>query len=81
MKIWYEVICDISQDTELLLGPKVPLLISDMQRDADDRSGSGKMCTKIKPLRSSYFLMHYYKTVKIVSHDIIMSPLWITENY
>ncbi|XP_070493651.1 transcription factor hamlet-like isoform X3 [Chironomus tepperi] len=40
-QIWYEVICDISQDTELLLGPKVPLLISDMQRDADDRSGSG----------------------------------------
>lgn len=34
--------CDIPQDTELLLGPKVPLLISDMRREADDRSGSGK---------------------------------------
>lgn len=41
IQIWYEVTCDISEDTELLLGPKVPLLISDMRREADDRSGSG----------------------------------------
>lgn len=40
-QIWYEVTCDIAEDTELLLGPKVPLLISDMRREADDRSGSG----------------------------------------
>lgn len=40
-QIWYEVTCDIPEDTELLLGPKVPLLISDMRREADDRSGSG----------------------------------------
>lgn len=40
-QIWYEVTCDIAEDTELLLGPKVPLLISDMRREVDDRSGSG----------------------------------------
>jgi hypothetical protein len=40
-QIWYEVTCDIPEDSELLLGPKVPLLISDMRREADDRSGSG----------------------------------------
>lgn len=40
-QIWYEVTCDIPQDTELLLGPKVPLLISDMGRETDERSGSG----------------------------------------
>jgi hypothetical protein len=41
-QIWYQATCDIPQDTELLLAPKVPLLISDMRRDIDDRSGSGE---------------------------------------
>lgn len=39
-QLWYEVICDIPQGSELLLGPKVPLLITDMVQD--DRSGSGQ---------------------------------------
>lgn len=46
--------CDITEDTELLLGPKVPLLISDMRREADDRSGSG-LCS---------FFHHLFKCQK-----------------
>jgi hypothetical protein len=54
LQIWYEAICDISQDTELLLGPKVPLLINDMRSEADDRSGSGE----------SIIHVHFYRFLR-----------------
>lgn len=43
LQLWYEVTCDIPSGSELLLGPKVPLVLSDMLHEggADDRSGSG----------------------------------------
>ena len=48
LQLWYEVTCDIASGSELLLGPKVPLVLSEMLHEggADDRSGSGQFKAK-----------------------------------